>query len=383
MKVAIVTTDKREPERDYANPVPGFGTAPEALLQGFSQLPQVEVHVISCTQQPVRVSPKKIATNIWFHNLHVPKIGWMRTGYQGCVRAIRRKVHALEPDIVHGQGSERECALAAVFSGCPNVLTIHGNMKAMEALHRTGKVALFYWFAARLETLALRRTNGVLCNSAYTEEIVVPRTRKTWRVANPLRLPFFEQASEPSPASPPILLNIGVVSHRKRQVEILGLARQLHARGLRFCLHFLGPVDPSEGYGRQFADLLREAEAAGYARYLGSLDGHELLAAFDAASGLVHLPSEEAFGLVVAEGLARNLQLFAARVGGIVEIASGVPGAQLFEDGQWKEVADAIGRWLEAGAPRPSGAAAEMAVRYHPRVIAARHLEIYHEVLAA
>src|SRR5208283_2687673 len=110
MKIAIITTDQRETDRDYSNPTPGFGAAPEALLQGFATLPEVEIHVISCVQQPVN-APKNIAGNVWFHSLHVPKIGWLRSGYQGCVRATRKKLHEIRPDIVHGQGTERYAAL--------------------------------------------------------------------------------------------------------------------------------------------------------------------------------------------------------------------------------------------------------------------------------
>ena len=72
-------------------------------------LPDVEVHVVSCTQQPMK-SPIKLAENIFFHSLLVPKIGWLRTGYQGCIRAVRKKLRAIQPDIVHGQGTERDCA---------------------------------------------------------------------------------------------------------------------------------------------------------------------------------------------------------------------------------------------------------------------------------
>ena len=48
-----------------------------------------------------------------------PKIGWLRTLYQGCVRATRRKLREIQPDIVHGQGTERDCAIGAVLSGFP------------------------------------------------------------------------------------------------------------------------------------------------------------------------------------------------------------------------------------------------------------------------
>ena len=107
MVIALLTTDNRHPFRQYEKSEPFFGTAPEALLQGFAGLPGVEVHVISCIRQPVR-SPKKLAPNIYFHSLVVPKIGWMKTLFQGCIRATRRKIHELKPDIVHGQGTEMD-----------------------------------------------------------------------------------------------------------------------------------------------------------------------------------------------------------------------------------------------------------------------------------
>ena len=89
MKIAVLTTDNREPFKQYEAAAPWFGTAPEALLQGFSALPELEVHVLSCARAPMK-SPEKLAPNICFHSLYVPRIGWMRTAYQGCIRATRK-----------------------------------------------------------------------------------------------------------------------------------------------------------------------------------------------------------------------------------------------------------------------------------------------------
>ena len=93
MKIALLTTDSREALKTYNTPVPHFGTAPEALLQGFALVPEVEVHVLSCIRQPVN-APARLAPNIFFHSLLVPKLGWMRTGYQGCIRAVRREAQS-------------------------------------------------------------------------------------------------------------------------------------------------------------------------------------------------------------------------------------------------------------------------------------------------
>src|SRR6516225_8394372 len=118
MKVAVLTTDSREHYKDYQAAAPYFGMAPEALLQGMARMPDLEVHVISCVRGHMR-SPEKLADNIFFHALVVPKIGWMSTAYQGCIRAIRSKIQEIGVDVVHGQGTERECAMGAIYSGRP------------------------------------------------------------------------------------------------------------------------------------------------------------------------------------------------------------------------------------------------------------------------
>ena len=378
MKIALLTTDNRGHFRDYAQPAPFFGTAPEALLQGFAALPELEIHVVCCLQQPV-ASPEKIAPNIFYHSLVVPKLGWMRTLYSGCVRATRRKLRELAPDIVHGQGSERDCAIAAARSGFPNVVTIHGNMKAIAQIYGA-KFGSFHWLAEKLETAALKKTAGVCCNSAYTESLVAPRARKTWRVPNALRLEFFAPLLPKKVSARPIILNIGVAEPRKQQVEILAAARRLHQRGLKFELQFIGQTAESD-YGKTFARALVAAEAAGYARHLGQLSTAQIIAALDAAAALVHFPTEEAFGLVTAEALARNLKFFGAAVGGGTEIAGGAEGAELFSPTDFPALETALARWLDAGGPPPQNAAAAMRERYHPAVVARRHIEIYREVL--
>jgi glycosyltransferase involved in cell wall biosynthesis len=381
LKIAFLTTDNREHHRRYDLAEPYFGTAPKALLQGFAEIPGLEVHVVSCTQRPL-TSPEKLADNIWFQSLLVPKIGWLRTGYQGCIRATRKFLRKLQPDLVHGQGTERDCAISAVFSGFPNVITLHGIMQEQARL-LGARPATFYWMAKQLERFTVPRTLGVFCNSAYTESIVQPLARRTWRVPNALRREFFET---PLPAATsarkPILLNVGVVGLRKRQLDLLELAEQLHREGHAFELQFIGTAHARDKYGAAFLGRIKAAERDGFARYVGTKSLHDLIATFDAASALVHVPSEEAFGLAVAEALARNLKVFATNLGGIRDIASGIDGADLFELDDRQSLVSAIADWLRHRCPQPRTAAAEMRARYHPEVIARQHLDIYQEVLS-
>jgi glycosyltransferase involved in cell wall biosynthesis len=380
LKIVQLVTDARVPGGLYDGPLPSLGTAPDALLQGFAGMPEVEIHVVSCVQQPVR-SPEKIAPNIYYHSLLVPKLGWLRTGYQGCIRATRKKLRELQPDVVHAQGTERDCSISAVFSGFPNVLTIHGNMRAIAPIFQA-RFGDYYWLTAKLEGFALRRTGGVFCNSAYTENLVAPLAPQTWRVPNALRREFFADLPSSKKSGVPALLNIGILQSRKQQMELLALARSLHRRGLKFELQFAGDLAPKTEYGVAFNRELAQAEAAGYARSLGVLSAPQLIAAMDNAAALIHFPTEEAFGLVVAEALARNLKFFGAGVGGVAEIAGGVDGAELFAPDDFIGLENALARWLAADCPAPRHAAETMRQRYHPEVIARRHLEIYREVLA-
>jgi len=394
VRIAILTTDSREHFKEYSRPVPYFGMAPEALLQGFIRLSEAEIHVVSCARAHM-ASPEKLAENIFFHSIHVPKIGWMQTLYQGCVRATRRVLRSIQPDIVHGQGTERDCALSAVLSGFPNVVTIHGNMREITRLF-AADYGLFGWLATRLEDFALRRTAGVFCNSEYTENLVGPRARKTWRVPNAIRKEFF-RAAAPDPgciirgkgervaAAPkkqrPVLINVGAVTARKRQLELLKMSRELHEEGLVFELWFVGSAESANPYAGRFLNEVRTFESEGWVRYPGVKNTDELIRCFDESGALLHFPSEEAFGLVVAEALARGVKLFGTRTGGIIDIASGVSDAELFEVNDWSGLKRAVANWIRAGAPASSGGADLMRQRYHPDNVAGRHLEIYQEVL--
>jgi glycosyltransferase involved in cell wall biosynthesis len=378
LRVAILTTDNREFFKDYGAPVPYFGTAPEALLQGFANLPQLDVHVISCVRKQM-TSPEKLADNISFHQVIVPKFGWMTTGYQGCVRATRKLLIKLKPDIVHGQGTERECSMCAVFSGFPNVLTIHGNLRAL-AKKMQSRVGSYGWLAARLEGLCLRKTSGVFCNSTYTEEEVKPCARRTWKVPNAVRSEFFRPARNLGSGRNSTLLNIGVISSWKQQLKVLGVAEDLHARGLSCEVHFIGTAAPADPYAAEFLRRIQPLEKAGVAHYLGSKKAAELIDVLDNCGAVVHFPLEEAFGLVVAEALARNVKFFGARVGGIPDITEGAADAELFDPNDWTGLTDAITRWARAGFQRSQAPASQMAARYHPKLIAERHLAIYEEL---
>lgn len=380
IKVALLTTDSREHFKDYANPNPYFGTAPEALIEGFKLLQdKVEIHIVSCLQKAPVSSPAKLAENIHYHALHVPNIGWMKTGYQGCIRAVRRKLREIQPDIVHGQGTERDCSMCAVFSGFPNVLTIHGNMRLVAEFLRA-KPLTYYWFASRLERLCLQRTGGVVAISSYTQSNIAPYTRKTWLVPNAVHPSFFNLPRRPD--SPPRILCAANIGSWKNQIGLIKALDSL-ACTIPLRLVFAGGGSRADGYYREFQQLVGERP---WCEYLGALDRRALQKEMSqAAMGI--LPSfEDNCPMVILEAAAAGLPFAASAVGGVPDLITHQNTGLLFEPSQPDSILSAVKSMIvERGLPEQLAISARVQAmdQFSGVSVAKQHLAAYDEVIAA
>jgi len=376
MKIAILTTDAREYYKDYSCPTTYFGTAPEALLQGFSQLPDIEVHVVSCVRKEMH-SQDKLSDNIWYHPVLVSKIGWMTSVYQGCIRAVRRKLREIGPDIVHGQGTERDCAITAVFSGYPNVLTIHGNMRLIAKVSKA-KPFSYGWLNAHLEAVTLPRTDGVVCITHYTENAVRNLARRTWVVPNAVDANFFEINNHPGGI--PELLVVGLVCARKNQNALIRALDSLAATRA-FRVSFLGQVQREDAYEAEFFELLRSRP---WCEWCGFANRDALRARLAVAAGVVLASLEDNCPMVVLEAMAAGVPVVAPNVGGVPDLVTDGVNGLLCDPTQKESMAEVVQRLLENphAASKMAVVAKDMAIeRFHPRRIALRHLEIYREVL--
>ncbi len=376
MKLALLTTDNRELFQDFENPVPHFGTAPGALLQGLAKFPEIEVHIVSCARQHLN-APTKLEENIWFHSLHVPKIGWLRTGYQGCIRAVRKKLNQIQPDIVHGQGTERDCAISTVFSGFPNVVTIHGNMRLVAQVTKSPPFS-YNWLMGQMEKITLPRSDGVVCITRYTKQAVKDLARKTWLIPNAVDNSFFQ--IERREESPPTILCVGDICLRKNQNAFIKALDRFAAKK-SFQLVFLGSSNANDPYNREFFRLL---ETRTWCRYDGFADREKLKGYFSRAT-LLALPSlEDNCPMAVLEAMAGGLPVAAANVGGIPDLVQDNETGALFDPTSSSSMETAIERVLDDVdlASRMAKTARERALqKFQPRAVAQQHLEVYREVL--
>ena len=322
MRLALLTTDNRENYRRYELDKPYFGTAPEGLIEGFSKVPDLEVHVISCTQKAM-ASPSKLAENVWFHSLCVPKIGWLKSGYLGCARSIRKKLESINPDLIHAQGTERDCAISAVLSPYPRLLTIHGNLRLIKK--QVGfKPFSAIWFQSILEGIVVPRFDGIICITNYTQEAVALEVKRTWVVPNAVDLSFLELGEKrmrrrdevnndknnnsgfKSQVSgldfPPIILVVANVDERKNQNVFIRALDPL-AKKMNFEVRFFGNCGV-DAYGLEFLSLVKERS---WSSYGGMIGREELRKEFSSATILALPTLEDNCPMVVLEAMAAGV----------------------------------------------------------------------------
>jgi glycosyltransferase involved in cell wall biosynthesis len=378
IKCAFITTDARGLFGIPVLPEPLFGTAPTALLQGLAACPDVEVHVVSVTRQPMR-SPEKLSENIFCHNLVVPKIGWLQTFYQGCIRATRKKLKEIQPDIVHGQGTERDCAISAVFSGYPNIITIHGNMRLIARLNGARPFS-HEWLTARVEGFTIPRAGGVVCITNYTRAAVDGLARRTWVAPNAVNLKFFGLDASPDPAQTPMILYIGDVCPRKNQNAFIRALEPL-ALERKFKVVFFGRATRGQKYDDEFFHLLGENP---WCTYAGTANHEEIIGYLKNTSLLSLASLEDNCPMVVLEAMAAGVPVVASKVGGVPDLIEDGKNGLFCNPLDAESIRAAVAKILDdPGLGRRLAAEAKRRAleRFHPVVVARRHLEIYREVL--
>lgn len=372
--MAMILGDEREVFERYDVPMPYFGPAPAAVLQGLTALDDVEVHAISCSRKPL-TAPTQLSDSLFFHSVTVPRWGYLKTLYVPTILRLRRLLKLISPDIVHGQGTERYYGLAAAFSGFPSLITIHGNMRAV-ARALSKPLFSFYGLTAKLEEVAVRRCDGVLCLTRYTQQAVANLARRTWIVPNAVDAQFFNISHRPE--SPPRFLCVGLVCCYKNQCALIRALDRLAAK-IPFRLVFAGDLS-GDKEATEFQQLLSTRP---WCQHLGRIDTATLQRELAAATGLIHPSLEDNCPMAILEAMAAGLPVIASTCGGIPDLVTPEQTGILCNPVEMHRFAEAVERLLSDGSlARRFGANGRLRAEaeFKPILIARRHLEIYREL---
>jgi len=257
--------------------------------------------------------------------------------------ALKKYIRQLQPDVVHGQGTERESALVAAFSGFPSIVTLHGNFREIRKIFKAAPFS-YYWIAAHLETIALKRIDGIICISRYVEEITQEFMAEKFLIPDAVQAKFLEAVRPDRGPNRKRVCCMGTIDQRKNTQFILDACILLWKKGLEFELHVYG----TPGMGQEYFDALMQkmhpwmekklAVYGGFAR-----DPEIVLAGMDV---MVSASCEESFGMNVLEAMAVGTPVVAPPVGGIQDILVDGETGLFYKIGKIDECAAQIERLL-------------------------------------
>jgi glycosyltransferase involved in cell wall biosynthesis len=171
------------------------------------------------------------------------------------------------------------------------------------------------------------------------------------------------------------------VDRRKNQNELIRALDPLAGR-LRFAVKFYGRCG-EDSYGKEFRSLLETRPWCSW----GGMIGRENLRDEFAQATVLFLPTrEDNCPMVVLESQASGVPVIASNIGGVPDLVEdGVTGLLTNPDlpSTMPIALEKILSNKALAARIAAGGRKQALARFHPNVIATRHVEIYREVLSA
>ena len=315
MVVACANDVSGSSMRDDARMSPVLHPAIHNLLDGLKDRQDIELEVVYGRRSPVAGEDR------WEESLHYVPVPYkplpvpgMGGPYLSRTFALLRHINATKPDIVHGQGTERESGLAAALCGRPSVLTLHGNFR--EIAKTIGARPLSYFgIAAKLERFCLLRVSGVHCLSTHTKTSVACLAKRTWIIPNAVNQRFFDVVR--TPAHDPYIICVAGINKWKNPLLLVQAGDALQQQFRKTEIQFIGDSDPNSPDGKAFFDAFAQRE---WCHYHGQCPPEALMPHMEKATCAVLPSRQENFGLALAEALAAGIPALGSRVGGIPDV---------------------------------------------------------------
>jgi glycosyltransferase involved in cell wall biosynthesis len=294
-------------------------------------------------------------------------------------------LRAIDPDVVHGHGTENLFALAAVLSPYPNVVSMQAVMGALVRTQRPfSRRALHYGTLAMLERRALRRAARVLVEAPFVTGIVQrinPSIRTT--VVGNIVSPEFCGVRRVATGKERRVLFVGTLVEQKGVADAIAAFHLVAAAHPEVGFEIIG--QGSEAYTRCLHQRAAAGPAAARIRFRGFLRSRELAAEYETATLLVAPTHYDTSPNVVSEALTAGVPVVAASTGGLPYMLDEGRGGRLVAPRDVRALAEAIDWVLGHEAEAASLAAhgqQRARERYSAPTFAAAVGSVYRELLA-
>jgi len=374
LSVALATLYPSDPMRISG----GVRTVAYHLVQGLSQWPDLNIHVVHCHSEVEQ--DKDVASGSAFvHYRAMPK----RRIVPNTVAAVGKVggiLEQLSPAVVNAHTGHY--AVAALRARLPTLYTVHGvAFREAQVYGQKGlSERLRFYMESYYDALAMRQVKHAIAISPYVMREYQGRTHAQWhRIDNPIPEEFFDLDNRERAGR---VLFVGTITEVK---DILTLLKALALMALQPdgvpCHLRLAGRTTSPAYEQTLRDYVHEHGLRTAVTFLGSLDRPALLREYAECAAVVLPSRQENAPMAVIEAMAVGKPVVATRVGGIPDLVLDGETGFLVEAGDTSGVAHTLGRLLSDAQLRARmGARArrEASARFRLKEVAHKYREVYY-----
>lgn len=310
---------------DEAAPAGGVWAVGRNLAAGLVAA-GADLHVVRYVPAPAGAAAAVTVTGqspLTVHTVALPRRRSQPLRRLAAVPALVAAVRALAPDAITAH--ESEYGLAAVRSGLPAAVTIHGIPRQEFRAFRQVRDRLDLALTIGQDWQMIRGARYLVAINAYALAQYARRTAaQFFRIDIPIGEVFFQQPD--APPDPHTLLMVGGMNERKDPLLMLEALARVRAHVPDVTLRIAGRP-PAGPFGEVVQATLERLQLAGHVQFLGALDQPQLGQAYSAAALTVLSSRQETSPAVLAEAMAARRPVVATDVGGVAEmVAEGVSG---------------------------------------------------------
>lgn len=310
-----------------------FATWLPQLAQAFGEYPDLEVHWLT-VHRLIDAPQQARWKGQTFHVFPAKSPGRALRLFAEDRKTINAYLAQIQPDLVHGWGTEDVYALAAATSGLPNIVSMQGILS--HYVFQT-RMAPRSYLQALIEMYVFYKADCITTESAWGRQVILRRNPRTdvELVEYGVQNHFLETPWQPDPQKP-VAIFVGSIVPRK------GIQDAVEAfRDPALAQAELWVV----GDGGPWAANL-QASAPANVRWLGRLDSMETARLLGRAWCLVLPTRADTSPNVVKEARVIGLPVVSTPCGGQVSYIEHGKNGFLVEPGDIRSLAESLGQLL-------------------------------------
>ena len=377
-RVVMIGQYPREPGR----PVGGVESVTEVLADGLAASGCVDMHFVTGVEGLKQPERRSTPAGVEVHA--IPQVATLSSWTRHFInrRRLRAAVEAIDPHIVHVQGTGGAPAYAVLERGRPSVLSIHGVFFREFPFEKGALRRLKDRYRSTFERDALRRAKHVICLNNYTFSTVARwlRDADVRYMDNPVDDSFFDVQSVPEEGR--LVLAAPVRRLKGHEFAIRATAR-LKSEGRRVNLYCVGPTTDHE-YHSELERIVKDNGLEDCVHLEGRASRVAVQEHYAKAQIVVQPSLVENAPLAVSEGMAAGKAIVATPAGGVPEMIEDGRTGLIVPFSDPDALASAIGRLLdfpESGKALGDAAKDVAERRFRKHVAVQKTLVFYRDIL--